>query len=128
LSKGKDKSLCMSVDYRPLSAVTDKTNICWLTSIFCLIGGHEPNSSPRSIFAQATINSRINCYDIPKTVFSTRYDLHEYLILSLGLVSTSAYFMHRMDLVFMPNWISWRFYASMIFWCTQRMRSTMQNT
>jgi hypothetical protein len=28
LSKGKDKSLCMSVDYRPLSAVTDKTNIC----------------------------------------------------------------------------------------------------
>ena len=41
--------------------------------------------------------------DIPKTTFSTRYDLYEYLVLSFGLTTAPAYFMYLMNSVFMPE-------------------------
>ena len=41
--------------------------------------------------------------DIPKTAFSTRYGLYEFLVMSFGLTNAPAYFMYLMNSVFMPE-------------------------
>jgi hypothetical protein len=38
--------------------------------------------------------------DIPKTAFSTRYGLYEYLVMSFGLINALAYIMYLMNLIF----------------------------
>jgi hypothetical protein len=45
--------------------------------------------------------------DIPKTAFTTRYDLFEYLFISFGLTNAPAHFMYLMNSIFMPelDWI-----------------------
>ena len=44
---------------------------------------------------------KITSEDIPKTAFSTRYGLYEYLVMSFGLTNAPAYFMYLMNSVFM---------------------------
>jgi hypothetical protein len=44
---------------------------------------------------------RIRTEDIPKTSFSTRYGLYEFLVMSFGLTNAPAYFMNLMNKVFM---------------------------
>ena len=46
---------------------------------------------------------KIRLENIPKTTFSTRYGLYEYLVMSFGLMNAPAYFMYLMNLVFMPK-------------------------
>ena len=46
---------------------------------------------------------KIGPVDIPKTTFSTRYGLYEYLVMSFGLTNAPAYFMYLMNSVFMPE-------------------------
>jgi hypothetical protein len=46
---------------------------------------------------------KIHPEDIPKTAFSTRYGLHEYLVMSFGLTNAPAHFMYLMNSVFMPE-------------------------
>jgi hypothetical protein len=46
---------------------------------------------------------KIRASDIPKTAFSTRYGLYEYLVMFFGLTNAPAYFMYLMNLVFMPE-------------------------
>jgi hypothetical protein len=46
---------------------------------------------------------KIRGEDIPKTAFSTRYGLYEYLVMSFGLTNTPAHFMYLMNSVFMPE-------------------------
>jgi hypothetical protein len=46
---------------------------------------------------------KIQAGDIPKTTFSTRYGLYEYLVMSLGLTNAPTYFMYLMNSVFMPE-------------------------
>jgi hypothetical protein len=46
---------------------------------------------------------KIRASDIPKTTFSTRYGLYEYLVMSFGLTNAPAYFMYLMNSVFMPK-------------------------
>src|SRR5207244_10742341 len=41
--------------------------------------------------------------DIPKTAFSTRYGLYEYLVMSFGLTNAPAFFMYFMNSVFMTE-------------------------
>jgi hypothetical protein len=41
--------------------------------------------------------------DIPKTTFTTRYGLFEYLVMSFGLTNASAHFIYLMNSVFMPE-------------------------
>jgi hypothetical protein len=41
--------------------------------------------------------------DIPKTAFSTRYELYEYLVMSFGLTNAPAHFIYLMNSVFMPE-------------------------
>jgi hypothetical protein len=51
----------------------------------------------RSSYHQIKIRSK----DIPKTAFSTRYGLYEYLVLSFGLTNAPAYFMYLINSVSM---------------------------
>jgi hypothetical protein len=46
---------------------------------------------------------KIHASDIPKTAFSTRYGLYEFLVMSFGPTNASAYFMYLMNSVFMPE-------------------------
>ncbi|WVZ94416.1 LOW QUALITY PROTEIN: hypothetical protein U9M48_040309 [Paspalum notatum var. saurae] len=91
------KRLC--VDYRPLNAVTIRTNTLCHTLTFCLITGAKVFSKIdlRSGYYQIKIKEE----DIPKTAFSTRYGLYEYLVMSFGLTNAPAFFMYMMNSVFM---------------------------
>jgi hypothetical protein len=44
---------------------------------------------------------KIRASDIPKTVFSTRYGLYEFIVMSFGLTNAPVYFMNLMNKVFM---------------------------
>jgi hypothetical protein len=46
---------------------------------------------------------KIRVEDIPKTAFSMRYGLYEYLVMSFGLTTALAHFMYLMNSVFMPE-------------------------
>src|SRR5438105_1791865 len=46
---------------------------------------------------------KIRVEDVPKTAFSTRYGLYEYLVMSFGLTNAPAFFMYLMNLVFMKE-------------------------
>jgi hypothetical protein len=46
---------------------------------------------------------KIRAKDIPKTTFTTRYDLYEYLVMSFVLMNALAHFMYLMNSVFMPE-------------------------
>jgi len=46
---------------------------------------------------------KIKPEDVPKTAFTTRYGLYEYLVMSFGLTNAPAHFMYLMNSVFMPK-------------------------
>ena len=85
--KKKDKSLRMCVDYRPLNAVTIK-NKYPLPRIDILFD----QLAKAKVFSKIDLRSgyhqiKITPEDIPKTAFSTRYNLYEYLVMSFGLTN-----------------------------------------
>jgi hypothetical protein len=101
VKKKKDNSLCMCVDYRPLNAVTIK-NKYPLPRIDILFD----QLSKAKVFSKIDLRSgyhqiKIRSQDIPKTVFSTRYGLYEYLVMSFGLTNAPTYFIYLMNSVFM---------------------------
>ena len=93
----------MCVDYRPLNAVTIK-NKYPLPRIDILFD----QLSQAKLFSKIDLRSdyhqiKIRLEDIPKTTFSTRYGLFEYLVMSFGLTNAPAHFMYLMNSVFMPE-------------------------
>jgi hypothetical protein len=44
---------------------------------------------------------KIRVEDIPKTAFTTRYGLFEYLVMSFGLMNVSSHFIYLMNSIFM---------------------------
>jgi hypothetical protein len=46
---------------------------------------------------------KIRLEDVPKTAFSTRYGLYEYLVMSFGLTNAPLHFMYLMNSVFMSE-------------------------
>jgi len=101
--KKKDQSLRLYVDYRLLNAVTIKNKypLPRIDILFDQLFGAR-------VFSKIDLRSgyhqiKIRAEDIPKTAFSTRYGLYEYLVMSFGLTNTPAHFMYLMNSVFMPE-------------------------
>ncbi|WVZ89897.1 hypothetical protein U9M48_036246 [Paspalum notatum var. saurae] len=94
-----DKRLC--VDYRLLNAVTVKNKypLPHIDILFDQLAGARVFSKIdlRSGYYQIKIREE----DIPKTAFSTRYGLYEYLVMSFGLTNVPVFFMYMMNSVFM---------------------------
>jgi hypothetical protein len=100
--KKKDESLRLCVDYHPLNVVTIKNKYMLprIDVLFDQLVGAK-------VFSKIDLHSgyhqiKIRANDIPKTTFSTRYGLYEYLVMSFGLTNAPAYFMYLMNSVFMP--------------------------
>jgi hypothetical protein len=101
--KKKHQSLRLCVDYRPLNAVTIKNKypLPRIDILFDqLIGA--------SVFSKVDLHLgshqiKIRSEDVPKTVFSTRYGLYEYLVMSFGLTNALTHFMYLMNSVFMSE-------------------------
>ena len=96
----KDKTLRMVVDYRPLNAVTVKNKypLPRIDILFDQLVGAKFFSKIDLRLGYHQIKIREE--DIPKTAFSTRYELHEYTIISFGLTNAPAYFMYLMNSIF----------------------------
>ncbi|WVZ64064.1 hypothetical protein U9M48_013634 [Paspalum notatum var. saurae] len=101
---GLSGSLCgkrLCVDYRPLNAVTVKNKypLPHIDILFDQLAGAR-------VFSKIDLRSgyyqiKIRDEDMPKTAFSTRYGLYEYLVMSFGLTNALAFFMYMMNSVFM---------------------------
>jgi hypothetical protein len=101
--KKKDQTLRMCMDYRPLNVVTIKNKypLPWINILFDQLTGAQ-------VFSKIDLRSgyhqiRIRPEDIPKTTFTTRYGLFEYLVMSFGLTNAPAHFTYLMNSVFMPE-------------------------
>jgi hypothetical protein len=101
--KKKDESLRLCVDYRPLNAVTIKNKypLPRIDVLFDQLVGAQVFSKIDLLSGYHHI--KIQASDIPKTAFSTRYGLYEYLVMSFGLTNAPTYFMYLMNSVFMPE-------------------------
>jgi hypothetical protein len=97
----KDKELHLCVDYQPLNVVTVKNNypLPRIDILFDQLAGAQ-------VFSKIDLRSgyhqiKIHVEDIPKTAFTTRSGLFEYLVMSFVLMNTLAHFMYLMNSVFM---------------------------
>jgi hypothetical protein len=99
----KDKELRLCVDYRSLNTVTIK-NKYPLPHIDILFD----QLARAQVFSKIDLRSsyhqiKIRAEDIPKTTFTMRYGLYEYLVMSFGLTNVPAHFMYLMNSAFMPE-------------------------
>jgi hypothetical protein len=99
----KDKTLCMCIDYWPLNEVTIKNKypLPHIDVLFDQLIGVQVFSKIDLLSGYHQIKIREE--DILRTTFSTRYDLYEYLVMSLGLTNAPAHVMYLMNSVFMAE-------------------------
>src|SRR5436190_12548579 len=99
----KDQTKRLVVDYRPLNEVTvnNKYPLPDINILFDQLASAK-------VFSKIDLRSgyhqiRVREEDIPKTAFSTRYGLYEYLVMSFGLTNAPAFFMYLINSVFMTK-------------------------
>jgi hypothetical protein len=99
--KKKDQSLKLCVDYRPLNAITIKNKypLPHIDILFDQLIGAKDFSKVDLHLSYHQIQIRQE--DVPKTAFSTRYGLYEYLVMSFRLTNAPAHFMYLINSVFM---------------------------
>jgi hypothetical protein len=95
--------LVTCVDYQPLNAITIKNKypLPCIDILFDQLAGAR-------VFSKVDLRSgyhriKIHPEDVPKTAFSTRYGLYEYLVMSFRLTNAPTHFMYLMNSVFMPE-------------------------
>jgi hypothetical protein len=98
----KNKELHLCVDYRPLNVVTinNRYPLPRIDILFDQLEGAQ-------LFYKIDLLSgyhqiKICVEDIPKTTFTTRYDLYEY-VMSFGLMNALTHFMYLMNSIFMTE-------------------------
>jgi hypothetical protein len=99
----KDGTNRMCIDYRTLNSMTIK-NKYPLPRIEDLLD----RLKKAKFFSKIDLRSgyhqmKIREQDIPKTAFTTRYGLYEFVVVSFGLTNTPAYFMNFMNKVFIQE-------------------------
>jgi hypothetical protein len=97
----KDGTQRMCVDYMSLNDVTIK-NKYPLPRIEDL----SDQMRGAKVFSKIDLRSgyhqmKTRPLDIPKTAFTVRYRLYEYMVMSVGLTNAPAYFMYLMNKIFM---------------------------
>jgi hypothetical protein len=99
----KEKELRLCLDYWPLNVVTIKNKypLPRIDILFDQLAGAQ-------VFSKIDLRSgyhqiKIRAEDIPKTAFTTRYGLYEYLVMSFGLANALAHFMYLMNSIFKPE-------------------------
>jgi hypothetical protein len=95
--ENKDGTKRMCIDYRTLNSMTIK-NKYPLPRIEDLLDRLKKarffsNIDLRSGYHQMKIREQ----DIPKTAFTTRYGLYEFVVVSFGMTNASVYFMNLMN-------------------------------
>jgi hypothetical protein len=122
----KDGSQRMCLDYRFLIDVIIKNKYMLprIEDLFDHMRGARVFSKIdlRSCYHQMKIRPS----DIPKTVFSTRYGLYEFTVMSFGLTNALAYFMDLKNNVFMI-WTDSSWFSSMVFLFIPRVIVIMRN-
>jgi hypothetical protein len=93
----KDKELRLCVDNRPFNAVTNKNKypLPHIDILFDQLAGAQ-------VFFKIDLRSgyhktNIRAEDIPKTAFTMRYGLFEYLVTFFGLTKAPTHFMYLMN-------------------------------
>ena len=116
------------MDYRPINAVTikNKYTLPRIDVLFDQLAGAKVFS--KIDFRSGYHQIKIPPCDIPKTSFSTRYGLYEYLAMSFGLANASSYFMYLMNMVFMPELNKFIMVSLTTSSFIPRMKRTMKNT
>jgi hypothetical protein len=101
--KKKDQSLRLCVDYQHVNIVTVKNKypLPHINILFNQRIGAKVFSKVNLRLGYHQI--KIHLEDIPKTAFSTRYGLYEYLVMSFGFTNAPAHFLYLMNFVFMPE-------------------------
>jgi hypothetical protein len=101
--KKKDQLLRLCVDYSSLNVVTikNKYSLPRIDILFYQLTGTKVFSKVDLHLGYHQIKIRLK--GVPKTAFSTSYELYEYLVMSLGLTNAHAHFMYLMNSIFMPE-------------------------
>jgi hypothetical protein len=125
--KKKDEALCLCVHYQPLNTVIIKNKypLPYSDILFEQLVGTQ-------VFSKIDLHSgyhqiKIRAEDIPKTAFSMRYGLYEYLVMSVRLTNALAHFMYLMNSLSWLSWISLSWSSLTIFWYTRRIWKNMWN-